>query len=230
LELVAAARRGPCRERHVARRRGAAASSAISSERLREPAQQDGSLQALNGSLQALKRIRKPAGQPRPICFHRGRAPSRHPNECANSVCLHSVRFRFDISANHRHFYAHHVSPAGTNPTTAAAHSGPAASRHDDPRCRPDDPRGLAGGRSRRAGRRRLCNSRLYYRAPELDAAAFDQSGGFLTGDLGAIDHDGRVRFRGRLKEMIKTGGINVAPLEVEEVLLHQRGTDNTVG
>jgi fatty-acyl-CoA synthase len=59
-----------------------------------------------------------------------------------------------------------------------------------------------------------------YYRAPELDAIAFDQSGGFLTGDLGSIDRDGRVRFRGRLKEMIKTGGINVAPLEVEEVLL----------
>jgi fatty-acyl-CoA synthase len=59
-----------------------------------------------------------------------------------------------------------------------------------------------------------------YYRAPELNAAAFDQSGGFLTGDLGSIDRDGRVRFRGRLKEMIKTGGINVAPLEVEEVLL----------
>jgi fatty-acyl-CoA synthase len=59
-----------------------------------------------------------------------------------------------------------------------------------------------------------------YYRASELDAAAFDESGGFLTGDLGSIDRDGRVRFRGRLKEMIKTGGINVAPLEVEEVLL----------
>ena len=59
-----------------------------------------------------------------------------------------------------------------------------------------------------------------YYRAPELDAAAFDEGGGFLTGDLGSIDHDGRVRFRVRLREMIKTGGINVAPLEVEEVLL----------
>jgi fatty-acyl-CoA synthase len=58
-----------------------------------------------------------------------------------------------------------------------------------------------------------------YYRAPELNAIAFDQSGGFLTGDLGSIDRHGRVRFRGRLKEMIKTGGINVAPLEVEEVL-----------
>jgi fatty-acyl-CoA synthase len=58
-----------------------------------------------------------------------------------------------------------------------------------------------------------------YFRAPELDTEAFD-SGWFLTGDLGSIDPDGRVRFRGRLKEMIKTGGVNVAPLEVEHVLL----------
>ena len=58
-----------------------------------------------------------------------------------------------------------------------------------------------------------------YFRAPELDAQAFDD-GWFLTGDLGSIEPDGRVRFRGRLKEMIKTGGVNVAPLEVEHVLL----------
>jgi fatty-acyl-CoA synthase len=59
-----------------------------------------------------------------------------------------------------------------------------------------------------------------YYRAPELNAEAFDRDGFFLTGDLGSIEADGRVRFRGRLKEMIKTGGVNVAPLEVEHVLL----------
>ena len=59
-----------------------------------------------------------------------------------------------------------------------------------------------------------------YYRAPELDGEAFDRDGYFLTGDLGSVEADGRVRFRGRLKEMIKTGGINVAPLEVEQVLL----------
>jgi fatty-acyl-CoA synthase len=58
-----------------------------------------------------------------------------------------------------------------------------------------------------------------YFRAPELDAQAFD-NGWFLTGDLGSIGPDGRVRFRGRVKEMIKTGGVNVAPLEVEHVLL----------
>jgi len=59
-----------------------------------------------------------------------------------------------------------------------------------------------------------------YYRDPEKNAAAFDADGFLLTGDLGFIGDDGRLRFRGRIKEMVKTGGINVAPLEVEEVLL----------
>ncbi|MBM3221204.1 MAG: AMP-binding protein [Candidatus Rokubacteria bacterium] len=62
-----------------------------------------------------------------------------------------------------------------------------------------------------------------YFRDPDQTRAAFDAEGYFVTGDLGLIDADGRVRFRGRLKEMIKTGGINVAPLEVEAVLVtHQ--------
>src|SRR5919108_199799 len=59
-----------------------------------------------------------------------------------------------------------------------------------------------------------------YYREAEHTRAAFDADGFFVTGDLGTLGDDGRVRFHGRLKEMIKTGGINVAPLEVEAVLL----------
>ena len=59
-----------------------------------------------------------------------------------------------------------------------------------------------------------------YYRDPERNAVAFDAEGFLLTGDLGIVDDDGRLRFRGRTKEMVKTGGINVAPLEVEEVLM----------
>ena len=59
-----------------------------------------------------------------------------------------------------------------------------------------------------------------YYKDPEKNAAAFDAEGFLVTGDLGLIDEEGRLRFRGRIKEMVKTGGINVAPLEVEEVLL----------
>jgi fatty-acyl-CoA synthase len=59
-----------------------------------------------------------------------------------------------------------------------------------------------------------------YYKDPEKNAAAFDADGFFHSGDFGSFDADGRLRFRGRIKEMVKTGGINVAPLEVEEVLL----------
>jgi fatty-acyl-CoA synthase len=59
-----------------------------------------------------------------------------------------------------------------------------------------------------------------YYKAPEANAAAFDADGFLVTGDLGAVGDDGYLRFRGRIKEIVKTAGINVAPLEVEEVLL----------
>jgi len=58
-----------------------------------------------------------------------------------------------------------------------------------------------------------------YHGDLEHTRAGFDRDGYFITGDLGLLDEDGRVRFRGRLKEIIKTGGINVAPLEVEAIL-----------
>jgi fatty-acyl-CoA synthase len=58
-----------------------------------------------------------------------------------------------------------------------------------------------------------------YHRDPDGTRAAFDADGFFKTGDLGLIGDDGRIRFRGRLREIIKTGGINVAPLEVEATL-----------
>ncbi|MFN2644112.1 MAG: AMP-binding protein [Burkholderiales bacterium] len=59
-----------------------------------------------------------------------------------------------------------------------------------------------------------------YYKEPERTREAFDEHGFFRTGDLGMLDAEGYLHFRGRIKEMVKTGGINVAPIEVEEVLL----------
>jgi fatty-acyl-CoA synthase len=58
-----------------------------------------------------------------------------------------------------------------------------------------------------------------YFKNPEATAACFDAEGFFKTGDLGVLDDDGFLHFKGRIKEMLKTGGINVAPIEVEEVL-----------
>ena len=59
-----------------------------------------------------------------------------------------------------------------------------------------------------------------YYKDADKNRAAFDPSGYFITGDLGFLDGEGRLYFRGRIKDMIKTGGINVAPVEVEETLM----------
>lgn len=59
-----------------------------------------------------------------------------------------------------------------------------------------------------------------YYKDEDKNRAAFDADGYFITGDLGILDPEGRLQFRGRMKEMIKTGGINVAPVEVEEILM----------
>jgi fatty-acyl-CoA synthase len=50
-------------------------------------------------------------------------------------------------------------------------------------------------------------------------ADAFHQ-GSYITGDSGFFDGDGRLHFVGRFKDMIKTGGINVAPAEVEDFLM----------
>jgi fatty-acyl-CoA synthase len=58
-----------------------------------------------------------------------------------------------------------------------------------------------------------------YYKDPERTAAAFDADGFFRTGDYCQLDAGGYLHFRGRLKDMLKTGGINVAPMEVEEIL-----------
>jgi fatty-acyl-CoA synthase len=58
-----------------------------------------------------------------------------------------------------------------------------------------------------------------YLNDPDRTAEAFDADGYLRTGDLGVLDEDGYLTFQGRLKELVKTGGINVAPAEVEAVL-----------
>ncbi|MDN6099723.1 long-chain-fatty-acid--CoA ligase [Corynebacterium flavescens] len=57
-----------------------------------------------------------------------------------------------------------------------------------------------------------------YLNNPEATAAAF-HNGWFRTGDMGIMDSDGFIRLVSRIKEIIITGGFNVYPGEVEEVL-----------
>jgi malonyl-CoA/methylmalonyl-CoA synthetase len=63
-----------------------------------------------------------------------------------------------------------------------------------------------------------------YWENPEATAEAFDPGGWFRTGDLGSFDERGYLRIEGRSKELIITGGYNVHPREVEELLLEHPG------
>jgi fatty-acyl-CoA synthase len=58
-----------------------------------------------------------------------------------------------------------------------------------------------------------------YYKDPRATSAAIDNDGWFRTGDLGRLDADGHLTYIGRSKEMLKIGGENVAPLEIESAL-----------
>jgi fatty-acyl-CoA synthase len=58
-----------------------------------------------------------------------------------------------------------------------------------------------------------------YLNNPEETAKALRPDGFFDTGDLGWLDGDGRFHFHSRLKEVIKSGGINISPVEVEQII-----------
>jgi len=59
-----------------------------------------------------------------------------------------------------------------------------------------------------------------YCNNPEANAGVFTEDGWLRTGDLGELTAEGRLRMIGRLKDVFRVGGENVAPAEVEEVLL----------
>ena len=59
-----------------------------------------------------------------------------------------------------------------------------------------------------------------YYSEPDKTAEMIDADGWLHTGDMGFMRDDGYLRFLGRYKDMLKVGGENVSPMEVEGFLL----------
>lgn len=58
-----------------------------------------------------------------------------------------------------------------------------------------------------------------YWNKPEQTAAVLDAEGWYYSGDLGRVDEQGNVYISSRKSEMFKTGGENVFPREIEDVL-----------
>ncbi|MDF0532058.1 malonyl-CoA synthase [Tsukamurella sp. 8F] len=58
-----------------------------------------------------------------------------------------------------------------------------------------------------------------YWKLPEKTAAEFRDDGFFITGDVGRIDEDGYIVIVGRDKDLVISGGFNVYPREIEELI-----------
>ncbi|WKB51255.1 malonate--CoA ligase [Eleftheria terrae] len=63
-----------------------------------------------------------------------------------------------------------------------------------------------------------------YWRLPEKTAEEFTADGWFRTGDVGRFDENGYLSIVGRSKDLVISGGYNVYPAEVEDVLNRQDG------
>ena len=68
---------------------------------------------------------------------------------------------------------------------------------------------------------RGYCVFEGYHNAPEKNEEAFTSDGWFRSGDLCSLDDEGRVTYHGRIKDMLKVGGENVAAVEIEGFLSH---------
>jgi O-succinylbenzoic acid--CoA ligase len=66
----------------------------------------------------------------------------------------------------------------------------------------------------------RIRDGEILVQGPTVAPGSYDESGWLHTGDLGHIDEEGFLYVSDRIDDMIVTGGENVVPSEVEEVLL----------
>lgn len=58
-----------------------------------------------------------------------------------------------------------------------------------------------------------------YYNRPKLTEESFLPDGYFRTGDQAYMDEDGYIKITGRIKDLVIRGGINISPVEIENVL-----------
>ncbi len=65
-----------------------------------------------------------------------------------------------------------------------------------------------------------------YYGNQEATSASFNDSGWFLSGDLGSLDAHGNLKIEGRLKDLIIRGGHNIYPAEIEALALRHTRVD----
>ena len=135
---------------------------------------------------------------------------------------LRSFEARFGIGVIETMGLTETVAPSFANPLDAAqrklgtvGRASGGEARIIDGQCRP-----LPDGQTGELAIRGPQVMQGYYKNPEATAQAFTPDGWLRTGDLGHRDADGFFFVTGRIKELIIKGGENIAPREIDEVLL----------
>ena len=65
-----------------------------------------------------------------------------------------------------------------------------------------------------------------YFGNQEATEESFNESGWFLSGDLGSLDENGNLSIDGRLKDLIIRGGHNIYPSEIEALAIRHDGVE----
>ena len=135
---------------------------------------------------------------------------------------LRSFEARFGIGVIETMGLTETAAPSFSNPLDAAQRKLGAVGRASggqariiDAQCQP-----VADGQTGELAIRGPQVMQGYYKNPEATAQAFTADGWLRSGDLGHRDGDGFFFVTGRIKELIIKGGENIAPREIDEVLL----------
>jgi long-chain acyl-CoA synthetase len=135
---------------------------------------------------------------------------------------LRAFERRFGIGVIETMGLTETVAPCFSNPPDAAQRKLGAVGRASgcEARVIDSDMRPVADGVTGEIALRGPSVMRGYYKNPQATAAAFTPDGWLRSGDLGHRDADGFFFVTGRIKELIIKGGENIAPREIDEVLL----------
>ncbi|HSU68051.1 MAG TPA: AMP-binding protein, partial [Tepidisphaeraceae bacterium] len=91
------------------------------------------------------------------------------------------------------------------------------------------DPSGSVAGTGE-VGEIQICGPnviREYWNRPDASAASFADGGWFRSGDIGYVDSEGFLFVSDRLKDMIISGGENIYPAEVEQLIVEMDGVSS---
>jgi long-chain acyl-CoA synthetase len=136
---------------------------------------------------------------------------------------LHAFQERFGIGIIETMGLTETAAPVFTNPLAAELRKPGSAGQAWGCEARAVDPLSGAVLADGVAGEIQVRGENVmsaYYENPEETARAFSADGWLRTGDLGYRDADGFWFVTGRIKELIIKGGENIAPREIDEVLL----------